>query len=426
MLVQRQPSSTEFDERPPFEDPAQGSDSEVSGAARSDSDKSDSDSSSEDSEFVPRDVAGTLIWNTFQDLFRVNCATEKQKAAAFAENKDEISIVSAWARSGETWSTQATAPSKQNHTIAILRALTGGKMELSGAGAPGAPPGQHAQYLNALVGGARAFDELGLHGGDEDEDASGFFCPPVPDDALAMQEVLELERLSASAAGTTSSTRKKNWTSRLNLNEDRGLLLHPTFRQMEHNALQDDVIDLVGASSFRKIQATRDFENKQIGHTEYCEFRTRQQCIAARGEELGRACDKIHFKRVIKPWTDFALGDCSYLNTCRKMHTCKYVHYTLDLTYTQAARILEKLGDNFGTTGGGGSAGAGGALGNAAGGSGKVSAANHGAGEPGDLLRTDAQDARKINELQIQQALPSQWINCDVRNFDFSLLHNQV
>ena len=76
--------------------------------------------------------------------------------------------------------------------------------------------------------------------------------------------------------------KKKNWTSRLNLETSKGLLLHPTFRQQVSNEIQDQVIDLVGAPSFRKVQATRDFENKSVSHTEYCEFRTRAQCQAAR------------------------------------------------------------------------------------------------------------------------------------------------
>ena len=41
------------------------------------------------------------------------------------------------------------------------------------------------------------------------------------------------------------------------------------------------------------------------------------------------ACDRLHFRRLIFPWTDLSLGNCSYLDTCRHMKTCRYVHYEL-------------------------------------------------------------------------------------------------
>lgn len=39
------------------------------------------------------------------------------------------------------------------------------------------------------------------------------------------------------------------------------------------------------------------------------------------------ACHRLHFAKVVQPWTDVSLGNCSYLDTCRNMRTCKYVHY---------------------------------------------------------------------------------------------------
>ena len=41
-------------------------------------------------------------------------------------------------------------------------------------------------------------------------------------------------------------------------------------------------------------------------------------------------CPRVHFERLIFPWTDVGLGNCSYLDTCRHMKTCRYVHYQLD------------------------------------------------------------------------------------------------
>lgn len=41
-------------------------------------------------------------------------------------------------------------------------------------------------------------------------------------------------------------------------------------------------------------------------------------------------CTKLHFKKIIQSHTDESLGDCSFLNTCFHMGTCKYVHYEVD------------------------------------------------------------------------------------------------
>lgn len=41
-------------------------------------------------------------------------------------------------------------------------------------------------------------------------------------------------------------------------------------------------------------------------------------------------CHRVHFRRLVFPWTDVSLGNCSYLDTCRHMKTCRYVHYELD------------------------------------------------------------------------------------------------
>ena len=42
------------------------------------------------------------------------------------------------------------------------------------------------------------------------------------------------------------------------------------------------------------------------------------------------ACPMLHFRRLVFPWTDPSLGNCSYLDTCRHMRTCKYIHYEIN------------------------------------------------------------------------------------------------
>ncbi|CUS22980.1 LAQU0S07e04588g1_1 [Lachancea quebecensis] len=99
---------------------------------------------------------------------------------------------------------------------------------------------------------------------------------------------------------------------------------------------------------------------------------------------------KIHHIPNLKPQTDKSLGDCSYLDTCHKLSTCRYMHY---LQYV-----------------------------------------------PESLVQAVAARSRELNDLESdsksiclytrnlccsvasKSVLPAQWIQCDVRKFDFSVL----
>ncbi|KAJ3160565.1 N6-adenosine-methyltransferase subunit mettl3 [Geranomyces michiganensis] len=93
-----------------------------------------------------------------------------------------------------------------------------------------------------------------------------------------------------------------------------------------------------------------------------------QAVIHKPSAKLGLINEWLHFRRIIKPHTDLSLGDCSYLNTCHRMEQCKYAHYELD--------------------------------------------------EPGVEIDIE----RAVPVLPVGNPLPAQWIQCDVRKFDFSVL----
>ena len=98
----------------------------------------------------------------------------------------------------------------------------------------------------------------------------------------------------------------------------------------------------------------------------FCEYGTRSECAKHNKTE----CKKVHFKPIIKPHTEVSLGDCSYLDTCRHMDICKFVHYQIedsDLIPSNRKELILSGDNNTGV-------------------------------------------------------LPSQWINCDIRNFDCSIL----
>lgn len=56
-----------------------------------------------------------------------------------------------------------------------------------------------------------------------------------------------------------------------------------------------------------------------------CNYLTVEQC--ARAIETERCCDDVHFEVIYYPQTDHTLGYCSYLNTCHRTSKCKYLHF---------------------------------------------------------------------------------------------------
>ncbi len=101
----------------------------------------------------------------------------------------------------------------------------------------------------------------------------------------------------------------------------------------------------------------------------FCTFGTRGECNKRNKKRIGR-CDLVHFVPVIKSHTDMNLGDCSYLDTCRHMDICKFVHYEIENSENVPTNRKELVLSSLGGS------------------------------------------------------LPSQWLNCDIRHFDLSVLGN--
>ncbi|KIP12882.1 hypothetical protein PHLGIDRAFT_97634 [Phlebiopsis gigantea 11061_1 CR5-6] len=148
-----------------------------------------------------------------------------------------------------------------------------------------------------------------------------------------------------------------------------------------------------------------------------CAQITKEECLRARraATDIPDAnitiCDRVHFRPLIRPHTDPTLGHCSYLNTCYS-----------EPTYAQSPSIppLPGLG---------------------AGGRGKEKAPcrylhfevdwdpQDGNGYTEHEIR-NADAKKKVHKLGIglgptgkaTPMLPPQWINCDLRRFDYSVL----
>ena len=119
---------------------------------------------------------------------------------------------------------------------------------------------------------------------------------------------------------------------------------------------------------------------------QFCVHGTRAECtrLSSTGSDgQGIECDKLHFKRIIQKHTDESLGDCSFLNTCFRMESCKYVHYQVD--YGNSGRR------------------------------GRVASTRSQSQEVSCSSVTG--DPRSGSVLS-----PPQWIQCDLRHFDMTIL----
>ncbi|GAA5985057.1 hypothetical protein JCM10908_002504 [Rhodotorula pacifica] len=100
-----------------------------------------------------------------------------------------------------------------------------------------------------------------------------------------------------------------------------------------------------------------------------CNFTMRDDC------PRGPACPDVHFVRALRPHTEISLGDCSYLNTCHRMSTCRYVHWILEDPAACTA----------------------------------------------PLPAVDSSATAVLSDTSAQ-ALPPQWVNADLRDFDVTVL----
>lgn len=161
------------------------------------------------------------------------------------------------------------------------------------------------------------------------------------------------------------------------------LLQAPTARQRQLIDQGDELRQLLAEPTARQSFTAQKFMNKSQSMAQFCAHGSRDDCRAASG--FMSACAKIHFRKVIQPWTDESLGDCSYLDTCRHIEKCKYVHYALDLTLEQTRYLQERGVHNRGT------------------------------------------DTKRINELVMKGInLPAQWIHCDLRSFPLSIFKGLI
>ncbi|XP_023222300.1 N6-adenosine-methyltransferase catalytic subunit-like [Centruroides sculpturatus] len=152
------------------------------------------------------------------------------------------------------------------------------------------------------------------------------------------------------------------------------LLSLPSTREKENKKLGEEILELLSKPTAKERSLVERFRSQGGAQVqEFCPHGTKEECMKVAG--VSEPCKKLHFKKIIQKHTDESLGDCSFLNTCFHMDTCKYVHYEVDYSTVPpppAKRV--KLDKTIG------------------------------------------------NNDQLAVLYPSQWIQCDLRYFDMSIL----
>ncbi|XP_028330983.1 N(6)-adenosine-methyltransferase subunit METTL3 [Gouania willdenowi] len=209
--------------------------------------------------------------------------------------------------------------------------------------------------------------------------------PPVPISSLmpassSSSSSSQLTGLSTSGGGAEKKGRSsKSQSSHLDM-EIESLLSQQSTKEQQSKKVSREILELLNTSTAKEQSIVEKFRSRGRAQVqEFCDHGTKEECV--RSGDTPQPCTKLHFRRIINKHTDESLGDCSFLNTCFHMDTCKYVHYEIDCPPEADCGLL---GPQAGT-------------------------AN---------LGLHAEDA----DSNVGKLFPSQWICCDIRYLDVSIL----
>ncbi|NXL95574.1 MTA70 methyltransferase, partial [Alectura lathami] len=123
--------------------------------------------------------------------------------------------------------------------------------------------------------------------------------------------------------------------------EIESLLSQQSTKEQQSKKVSQEILELLNTTTAKEQSIVEKFRSRGRAQVqEFCDHGTKEECVKASGAE--RPCRKLHFRRIINKHTDESLGDCSFLNTCFHMDTCKYVHYEIDAC-AEAAGEAERI-----------------------------------------------------------------------------------
>ncbi|KAJ6218290.1 hypothetical protein RDWZM_009447 [Blomia tropicalis] len=228
---------------------------------------------------------------------------------------------------------------------------------------------------------------------DKELNESQISKPFFPDETVQGDDGIEIESKDGDFIQIKSTV---DQTNQENENNVECILSLKSAKEKQNKKISEEILDLLSKPSAKEQSLVEQFRSS-TGHVqEYCKHGTREEC--KRVKRLSEPCMKLHFLKIIQKHTDESLGDCSFLNTCFHMESCKYVHYKVEVKDSpvrtnKAATTNTECSDDCNNT--------------------SKSSNNI------PLMKTIA----SATEQPFKRVLfPSQWIRCDLRFFDMSIL----
>nr|XP_020466993.1 N6-adenosine-methyltransferase 70 kDa subunit [Monopterus albus] len=246
--------------------------------------------------------------------------------------------------------------------------------------------------LWAMIGSVAGAQRTGVKRKAEDQThnkrAAGFSpslqssASPPPTSSISLTPVSSSHLMGQSASGSGAEKKGRNsktQSSHVDM-EIESLLNQQSTKEQQSKKVSREILELLNASTAKEQSIVEKFRSRGRAQVqEFCDHGTKEECV--RSGDTPQPCTKLHFRRIINKHTDESLGDCSFLNTCFHMDTCKYVHYEIDSPPEAEGSLL---GPQAGTT----------------------------------ELGLHAGDT----DSNVGKLFPAQWICCDIRYLDVSIL----
>ncbi|KAM7366342.1 hypothetical protein PAMP_015790 [Pampus punctatissimus] len=245
--------------------------------------------------------------------------------------------------------------------------------------------------LWAMIGTGAGAQRTGVKRKAEDQTkpgASGFSpslqssASPPRSATTSLTPALSLQQAGTSASGSGADKKGrsgKSQSSHMDM-EIESLLNQQSTKEQQSKKVSREILELLNTSTAKEQSIVEKFRSRGRAQVqEFCDHGTKEECV--RSGDTPQPCTKLHFRRIINKHTDESLGDCSFLNTCFHMDTCKYVHYEIDSPPEAEGSLL---GPQAGAT---------------------------------ELGLHEGDEDSNVGKL-----FPSQWICCDIRYLDVSIL----
>lgn len=162
-------------------------------------------------------------------------------------------------------------------------------------------------------------------------------------------------------------------------------------KEKENKKTSEELCLLLSKPTAKEKSLAEQFRSSSGQVQEFCAHGTRSECMRVRQANV--PCSKLHFLKIIQKHTDESLGDCSFLNTCFHMDSCKYVHYKVETKNSSSNSSHCNNNKNDPTS----------------------SSSNSTAPLVKTLATATEQPFKRV-------LFPPQWIRCDLRFFDMSIL----